>query len=146
MRLGEGRSAIPSRDGSCLVVTRHCWPTTKAGRLPMRPGGQGTTCLVLAKPWVVSKARSGLPFPTELQFCVLGVHPCPGSSMVRVGMTAWVVRSQFGTLTGVLLDPCLLGIASLTAFKSSGTPSPAGSFSGCYNPVNFPSCSVESVT
>lgn len=98
----------------------------------MGPRGQGAIGPVLAKPWVVSEGRVGPPLPHRAPLLgALGVHTRPGSSVVSAATTAWVVRGQLGTLPEVLLDLCPPGIAALTSVKPSGTPCPAGSFSGC---------------
>lgn len=71
---GERVCAIPSQDGSFLVVTKPCCPRGKQEGLPLaqRPGCRmsGT-----AKPWMV-RVRAGLPFPqSSSAFCPMASSP-----------------------------------------------------------------------
>lgn len=114
---GECARAIPSQDGSFLVVTEHCCPRGKQERFPLaqRPGSRlsGT-----AKPWVV-RVRAASPFPqNSTVFCPLGVHTSPGSCVVPVlpWQSRWREASSAPGL-GSCLYLCLPGIAALTPVK-----------------------------
>lgn len=136
--------AIPSQDGPCLIVTKHCCPRGKQEWFPL---AQRPQCRMfwIAKPWVASKGQGWPPFFHRAPLCFALLVPT-----LLVPVRCQYCQGRAGSERRVWricsLYLCLPDIAALTPVKPLRISAPADSFSGFYHPVSFPSCSLESHT